>query len=855
MSDAIKATQEVLNPNAATTEIIKSRKKGDRKKKAVVIFQSKKPYHEIVKDALIGNIYLITAQRSTLQQLTSLHLIHTNHGPLEDFCRILGCYSFNHFLRNYEHLFRQFLEIFVTKSVKKTTASESPFLLNYYNNKIQQNQRLRNSMMDAMNEEPKPDRDRYLIKYEQTKYFEFHNSLDYIDGRKNFAKVINFCKRQGLFNRNGYVPLNKFQQGCQNLFGSTTATLIKKWFPRCGGMENVMRKITFEEVDCSFSCQKTRKETEFRIKPGCTYDEICENLDLLKEEITQFYDKVDRDLSIALLASNQRNHVARYESKYNNIKRKEVQILHEREKGCFDESDEDAVDLRIENKPFFVVIPRQDQYKGGGNNAAVGKKVGGEKEIQKPRFQDYNELVEKRRLLPDYDLDAFVPEFKVMDVGCSIDDALKPEADKSDAIKINYSLNAVGNVDPTSTLQQNENKLVTSSTVSLSNEMPLDSLKSEQINDSKMDKESSSDQTPTLVNEADSLQLEALIEVKNQARLIHAVPKAISTTEALPTTPSSTSTAVSRIPTSLPQKSEEEEDCEYTDDENNVFVNIFQHSKTEKTQENENRSLSQSALPHQPKPRGRSNDLLNLSQMSDSSNNEDSVALKTAPLKEDSKNKKIVKVNDDKKQAEVVKAVSTAEVKSSNIQIQKAAEIVQKSSTPIPSDFVDCYKIHNDFLRAYCEKLGIEYSNEAENFMKNIDIQDFSVLSTPLSMGQPNNGFATMSLFLTGKDSTSMVSEVKEKIKQFIFKNVNTLEQEHDFRFTHASIGDFVFSDNLTDQHLLCLSHLLECRFWVYCSNSWKLFGSWKNSREKIPTFFMDFKMENYAPIFAVQID
>uniref|UniRef100_A0A914YYD2 Uncharacterized protein n=1 Tax=Panagrolaimus superbus TaxID=310955 RepID=A0A914YYD2_9BILA len=221
-----------------------------------------------------------------------------------------------------------------------------------------------------MDEESKPDRDRYLITFEQTKYFEFHNSLDYIDGRKSLR--------------------NKFQQVCQYLFGSTSATVIKEWFPRCGGgMENVMRKIIFEEIDCLFK--------------------ICQNLDSLKEDITHFFDKVDRDLSITSSEFKHRSdRRGRYGSSDSYPKRKGVPIIPKVQTGCFGDSDEEAVDLRIENRAFVVA--------NQGNKTYVPKNIEGEnvKEVQKPNIKGYFELAEKRRLLPDYDLDNFVPmDFKM----------------------------------------------------------------------------------------------------------------------------------------------------------------------------------------------------------------------------------------------------------------------------------------------------------------------------------------------------------------------------------------------------------------------------------------------------------
>uniref|UniRef100_A0A914YDF3 Uncharacterized protein n=1 Tax=Panagrolaimus superbus TaxID=310955 RepID=A0A914YDF3_9BILA len=186
-----KSTQKLFNPNEQIPKInntIKSLKK-DEKKKEITIFRCNKTYYEILKDSLIDHIYLTTAQPSNFQRLATLHLILGQSESLADSCRLLGYYSLNEFIRQHKHIFVEFLEIFVTKNNKKTIATDPPFILNYYNKKICYNECLSKSMREAMDEESKPDRDRYLITFEQTKYFEFHNSLDYIDGRKSLRKL------------------------------------------------------------------------------------------------------------------------------------------------------------------------------------------------------------------------------------------------------------------------------------------------------------------------------------------------------------------------------------------------------------------------------------------------------------------------------------------------------------------------------------------------------------------------------------------------------------------------------------------------------------------------------------------
>uniref|UniRef100_A0AC35EWK4 Uncharacterized protein n=1 Tax=Panagrolaimus sp. PS1159 TaxID=55785 RepID=A0AC35EWK4_9BILA len=64
---------------------------------------------------------------------------------------------------------------------------------------------------------------RFRITFDETKYFEFHNSLEFIDGRKEFAKVVAECQRRMLINKNGYVPVNKFTLIFKELFNDNDA--------------------------------------------------------------------------------------------------------------------------------------------------------------------------------------------------------------------------------------------------------------------------------------------------------------------------------------------------------------------------------------------------------------------------------------------------------------------------------------------------------------------------------------------------------------------------------------------------------------------------------------------------------
>uniref|UniRef100_A0AC34G9S4 Uncharacterized protein n=1 Tax=Panagrolaimus sp. ES5 TaxID=591445 RepID=A0AC34G9S4_9BILA len=212
----------------------------------------------------------------------------------------------------------------------------------------------------------------------------------------------------------------------------------------------------------------------------------------------------------------------------------------------------------------------------------MAKKDDVQKGIQKPLFEDYNELIGRRRILPDCELDEFVPEFIDADVGYAIvRDALKKDMDQmKDKVDVDVKIdlcNVSENVEiPSLQEQQHDSNLVASSILSKLTKT-LDS-KIEKSQKSVMDKDATKStcdnaQIDALITEFDSLHLGSPVKNKNQARVLHVVSKTnISSPKTFKPNPPSTTPKAIKKTTPPPHESESDE-CEYTDDENDVIVN------------------------------------------------------------------------------------------------------------------------------------------------------------------------------------------------------------------------------------------------------------------------------------------
>uniref|UniRef100_A0A914QDF6 Uncharacterized protein n=1 Tax=Panagrolaimus davidi TaxID=227884 RepID=A0A914QDF6_9BILA len=193
------------------------------KKKGITILNSNLLYIDNLRYNLIDNTYLITSKVTCFQRLSTIHVLLGHSMNVEQILDLLGYYSLNDFIRQNRQYFNEFLEIFVTKTAKKSTSTNSQLVLNYFNKKIHQHPLLKKSMKEALEEEAfeQGQQKRFRITFDETKYFEFHNSLEFIDGRKEFVKVVAECQRRMLINMNGYVPVNKFALIFKELFNDS----------------------------------------------------------------------------------------------------------------------------------------------------------------------------------------------------------------------------------------------------------------------------------------------------------------------------------------------------------------------------------------------------------------------------------------------------------------------------------------------------------------------------------------------------------------------------------------------------------------------------------------------------------
>uniref|UniRef100_A0AC34GC20 Uncharacterized protein n=1 Tax=Panagrolaimus sp. ES5 TaxID=591445 RepID=A0AC34GC20_9BILA len=257
----------------------------------------------------------------------------------------------------------------------------------------------------------------------------------------------------------------------------------------------------------------------------------------------------------------------------------------------------------------------------------MAKKDDVEKGIQKPLFEDYNELIGRRRILPDCELDEFIPEFKDADVGYDIvRDSLKKDMDQmKDKVDVDVKN------DLSMQEQQHDNNLVASSILSKLCKT-LDS-KIEKSQNSMMDKDITkstcdNDQIGALITEFDSLHIRPSVKNKNQDRVLQIVAKTnISSPKTFKPNPPSTTPKAIKKTTPPPHESESDE-CEYTDDDENDVIANTKHSVSENVPskiKHVNQSLSKSnTLPMLPEPRGIFKTLFDPSQMSDLSDVEDS---------------------------------------------------------------------------------------------------------------------------------------------------------------------------------------------------------------------------------------
>uniref|UniRef100_A0AC34GTQ3 Uncharacterized protein n=1 Tax=Panagrolaimus sp. ES5 TaxID=591445 RepID=A0AC34GTQ3_9BILA len=241
------------------------------------------------KDGLLNRslaeyIYILTVQPVKYTRLSSLFASFCPQKSLEEACKDLGYYSFNDYLRQNHSFFNPFLTMFVCKNPGAQN-TENPFDLYYYNVRAKSNPKCDFTLVEQEYVDPL----RVGILFEESIFFEVHNSLDIIDKRKEFVKLVQHCLNNGLTTAKGMVPLNKMCQAFRKLYDNEEfSNTIKTWFPNRGGIENIMQKVLFEDVIFTLSDQIKRKECEFGLKEGCNdlkFDQLKSCLQKIKVKI------------------------------------------------------------------------------------------------------------------------------------------------------------------------------------------------------------------------------------------------------------------------------------------------------------------------------------------------------------------------------------------------------------------------------------------------------------------------------------------------------------------------------------------------------------------------------------------
>uniref|UniRef100_A0AC35FAX4 Uncharacterized protein n=1 Tax=Panagrolaimus sp. PS1159 TaxID=55785 RepID=A0AC35FAX4_9BILA len=358
---------------------------------------------EILKEAMAEAIYFLTSKPVTLQRLSSSYSFLGPEFNLEKACKLLGYYSFNECLRQNQKLFK-FLSVFVCRNNDEKDGS-NPFVLYYYNNAIENH---RNYRPELVAHEEVFDNGRAAISYDETFFFEFHNSVAFIEGRKEFVKLVGYCQMEGYTNRDGMIPLCKMNQAFNELYGTEKfSTMLKTWFPNLGGTENIIQKVLFDDVDYSLSDPLKKKETEFRLKDGWHSEDTVRKLDELKENFENIKERIGRDISMQRRAPggfrnkqmNPSGRSFRNTQRNNNIAPQKISKI-------FYDSD-DEVDLRVENAPhkepskLFVPIVKKPEL------ANIGK---GKEDEKKPVIME-----KKYNIFDDHDIDDIFKNNNVME--------------------------------------------------------------------------------------------------------------------------------------------------------------------------------------------------------------------------------------------------------------------------------------------------------------------------------------------------------------------------------------------------------------------------------------------------------
>uniref|UniRef100_A0A914YST1 Uncharacterized protein n=1 Tax=Panagrolaimus superbus TaxID=310955 RepID=A0A914YST1_9BILA len=151
--------------------------------------------------------------------------------------------------------------------------------------------------------------------------------------------------------------------------------------------------------------------------------------------------------------------------------------------------------------------------------------------------------------------------------------------------------------------------------------------------------------------------------------------------------------------------------------------------------------------------------------------------------------------------------------------------------------------------------LGLDYHHNAYAFWNKFEIDKVSSYSVPDKLYSfPNNGFASISLFLTGSEGYAF--EIKEALNKYFFTNMKTLGNELGYEISswdHQKVAATIFSKAMVDIHFLALIHLINCRIGIFDGKMWKYYGTWNHWGKNVLTFLVVFNNGMYCPVLSLK--
>uniref|UniRef100_A0AC35GB63 Uncharacterized protein n=1 Tax=Panagrolaimus sp. PS1159 TaxID=55785 RepID=A0AC35GB63_9BILA len=242
-------------------------------------------------NSMIDTIYMLTTQPLPYNSLCNYFVFCGQPFNLEETCKKFGYKSFNHCIRENEDIFGKFLKIYVS-------FKNDSFVLYYKNYDIKSKGKVLDNLKDKVIEDG-----HVQISFEETIYFETHNGHQYIQGRKKFAQVVHFCRKNPRFS--GFIRMEDFQAAFPILFEEEEENvysndILKSWFPKQKGkMDQILQNILFEEIDYGYEKPNEKLGLLFRLKDGLTIEEINQKLDGLEANVKPWLEKVKGMINVS----------------------------------------------------------------------------------------------------------------------------------------------------------------------------------------------------------------------------------------------------------------------------------------------------------------------------------------------------------------------------------------------------------------------------------------------------------------------------------------------------------------------------------------------------------------------------